>query len=471
MSLAASARWQRGWLVAAAAILILAAGLRFYRLDAQSLWNDEGNSAAIAERPLDRIIAGAAADIHPPGYYVLLAGWRALSGQSEFALRAFSTLISVLTAALMIRLGVRLSDRFTGLMAGLLAALNPFQVYYGQEVRMYALTACLAALSILLTAEVLTLPARQPAGGSRTRMIGVVVGYVLVNAAGLYTHYLFPFIILAETLVFFVWLIPRRRRLHGLITWAILQGATLALFLPWLAIALRQLAIWPRLTVLQVDFGVILQTLAYGITLPAETAQGGIVPLFLLAAVGLFPPVDAGEDRRYLRFHERVGLALAWLVIPTVIPYTQGAIREPTLKLLLPSSLALILLAARGIALGWSLGKPAPGIGQGGGQVWVRAAVIVIAGLGLAPYLAGLWNLYFDPAYARHDYRAIAARITAEAGPEATVVLDAPGQVEVFTYYYPDGPNVIPLPSAQTEQTLADLISRHGRVYAIFWGI
>lgn len=36
--------------IALGLILLLAAGLRFHRIDAQSLWYDEGNSARIAER-------------------------------------------------------------------------------------------------------------------------------------------------------------------------------------------------------------------------------------------------------------------------------------------------------------------------------------------------------------------------------------------------------------------------------------
>jgi hypothetical protein len=39
------------WLLLAL-ILLLAAGLRCYRLDAQSLWNDEGTSVALALRDL-----------------------------------------------------------------------------------------------------------------------------------------------------------------------------------------------------------------------------------------------------------------------------------------------------------------------------------------------------------------------------------------------------------------------------------
>ena len=41
-------------------ILALAARVRFFRLDAQSFWHDEGNSVRIAERSIKLIIEGAA---------------------------------------------------------------------------------------------------------------------------------------------------------------------------------------------------------------------------------------------------------------------------------------------------------------------------------------------------------------------------------------------------------------------------
>ena len=48
-------------------VLLITAFLRFHALDAQSFWNDEGNSARIAERPVSAIIEGAAGDIHTAG--------------------------------------------------------------------------------------------------------------------------------------------------------------------------------------------------------------------------------------------------------------------------------------------------------------------------------------------------------------------------------------------------------------------
>ena len=94
-------------LLTALAILLLAAGLRFYRLDAQSLWNDEGTSAALALRDLGTIARNASDDIHPPLYYWLLAGWVRLFGDSEFALRSLSALLGLSVVALTMRLAQR----------------------------------------------------------------------------------------------------------------------------------------------------------------------------------------------------------------------------------------------------------------------------------------------------------------------------------------------------------------------------
>ena len=457
-------------LLLVALILLLGAGLRFYRLDAQSFWNDEGNSARIAERPLSRIIEGAAGDIHPPGYYVLLAGWRTLAGQSEFALRSFSALVSVLAVAVVYAVGARLFGWRVGVIAALLAAVSPFQVYYAQEARMYALLALLSAASIRLTIAVLSLPARMQAGRFNPRRAAAIgIGYILVNAAGLYTHYLFPMIIVAESLVFLIWLAGRSRRLHGLTVWGLLQGATLLLFAPWLSIAFRQIATWPRGVGGGVDALRLGSTLVYGVTLSPDTARIGLIPLLIVAAVGIFPPLDPDGERHPLRWEERLGLIAGWLLVPPAALAALGALSEPFLKFLLPCNLALGVLVARGAVMGFELGRPLPGASAANAFL-TRLVVIILLASGLYPIYAGLRGLYTDPAYARDDYRAIAARILAEAGPEAAVVLDAPNQWEVFTYYYPDGPGVTPLPNDSTGETLEDLLRTHQRIYALFWG-
>ena len=79
----------RPW-AALLAIILLAVGLRLYRLDHQSLWNDEGTSVALAQRDLVTITKSAALDIHPPLYYYALHVWLRLFGASEFAVRSLS---------------------------------------------------------------------------------------------------------------------------------------------------------------------------------------------------------------------------------------------------------------------------------------------------------------------------------------------------------------------------------------------
>src|SRR3990172_6398801 len=117
-------------------VILLAVFLRFYRLEAQSFWNDEGNSARIAERSVDLILAGAAGDIHPPGYYLILSAWWAALGHSEFALRGFSAFAGIILVALIYRLGKQYFDTPAATAAAFFAAVHPALIYYSQEARM-----------------------------------------------------------------------------------------------------------------------------------------------------------------------------------------------------------------------------------------------------------------------------------------------------------------------------------------------
>ena len=65
----------------------------------------------------------------------------------------------------------------------------------------------------------------------------------LVNAAGLYTQYSFPFTLLAQGLLFALWIagLPGPDRRRAVAAYAALNGVTLALFLPWLPTAWDQI--------------------------------------------------------------------------------------------------------------------------------------------------------------------------------------------------------------------------------------
>ncbi len=176
-------------------VLLIAAGLRFHMLGHQSLWNDEGNTLRLIERPVGELIAAAAQDIHPPGYYLALKVWYTLTGDSEFALRAFSVLAGLLTVACVYALGRALFAPGVGLIAAALLAINSFAVYYSQEARMYAVLALFAAASMLVFVRWTARPDWRTG-----------IALALINAAGLYTQYTYPAVMLVQGVMFVVWL-------------------------------------------------------------------------------------------------------------------------------------------------------------------------------------------------------------------------------------------------------------------------
>ena len=461
-------------------LLLLATGLRFYRLDAQSFWNDEGNAARAAERTIPLILAAAGGDIHPPGYYLLLHYWRMPMGDSEFALRALSALCGILTVAVVYALGRDLLGAQAGLGAAFLLALSPFSVYYSQEARMYALLGLLSTLSTYL----LTRLARRP-----TPLLSV--GYALSAGAGLYTHYAFPFVLLVHNLLFLGWWLTKGRRgWRHLAGWAGLQAAVFLLFLPWLPTAVRSVTTWPsaernyRIGDALAD---VFRALAAGITIGTVEARRGLVLVGALFLAGLWP-------RR-----ERIGATATlavWLVVPIGLILALGLYKPAYLKFLLTALPPFCLLLAHGVErLSYLAFRAVGGGGRISGLKW-QAPRLTLDGLTfdvsrltldisrLALYallfatilLPSLHNLYFDPAYARDDYRQIAADIRAAERPGDGILLDAPNQWEVFTYYYRDGVPVYPIPRQRpprAEEVYAELegiAASHRRLFVLYWG-
>jgi mannosyltransferase len=455
-------------------VLLLAGALRFYRIDAQSFWNDEGNSARLAERSVNLIIKGAKGDIHPPGYYLALHYWRALFGQSEAVLRGLSALCSVVLAGFTFLLGRRLfRDVNAGLVAAALVALSPFEVYYAQEARMYAMLALWALASTWAMVA-------WWQEGHRRRFLAA---YVLTAAAGLYTHYAFPFVMLAQSLGVGVWLWATRRdgaSLSRALAWVLAQGAIVVLYLPWLPTAWGQVTSWspPREAYELTDaLGDVWRLLNFGQTIPTEVVAGGMIAAGSLVFLSLLPPVE--EDDRppeSLPYLLRWGLLAALVLIPVGLILGLGLYRAAYQKFLLVAAAPLALLVARGWIGGWRVASGSGVWGERGTVAGYRAILLLLAAFFLFDTSRSLYNLYFDPVYARADYRAMARHIQANARPGDAVILNAPNQWEVFTYYYPDDENVFPLARhrplnvAQNRAELERIVATHRRVYAIFWG-
>jgi hypothetical protein len=84
--------------------------------------------------------------------------------------------------------------------------------------------------------------------------------------------------------------------------------------------------------------------------------------------------------------------------------------------------------------------------------------------------------LYANTDFARPDYRVMAQAIGANPRPGDAIILDAPNQEEVFTYYYRGTAPIYALPpglggnDADTIAIVQDVIRQHRRIFVLYWG-
>ena len=221
--------------------LIVAAGLRLYRIGLPVLTSDEAFSWRLVGYPVREMLRRAAQDVHPPLYYFVLDAWAAVWGSSPYALRSLSAVLGVLAVAMayaVVLEASRMDDEVSSpgsahggaLLAAILAALQAASVAHGRNARMYALAILLAGVTSWLLLRAL----RDPVARRWWLAYGVAV------AAFCAAHYYALFTVAAQAL--FVIFRPsrdpdrhlRRRRFAG----ALLIAA--ALFSPWLPVLARQ---------------------------------------------------------------------------------------------------------------------------------------------------------------------------------------------------------------------------------------
>ena len=97
-----------------AAFLPLQAVLYLWNLALLSPWMDEAGTLIVVGRPLPELLRFAAADVHPPLYYLLLFGWQRLPLGLDWTVqaRALSVIFALLGTVALDRLwGSRLGER------------------------------------------------------------------------------------------------------------------------------------------------------------------------------------------------------------------------------------------------------------------------------------------------------------------------------------------------------------------------
>jgi 4-amino-4-deoxy-L-arabinose transferase-like glycosyltransferase len=215
-----------------AAVLAFATILRLYKMTASAIWFDEAVAITFADYSWPEMFDRLPDDILPPLYFVVLKVWQGVFGDSVIALRTLSIGFEVAAVWLSYVLVRSLrGGRTFALTAALFLAVNPFQIHYSREVRMYAMGVFLVLLTSLLLARALI-----------RRELRWWISYGLAVAASILTHYFLAFSVLAQGVVAATVAVraalhgDRRMLAHGLVA----AGVAGAVFLPWVPACLEQ---------------------------------------------------------------------------------------------------------------------------------------------------------------------------------------------------------------------------------------
>lgn len=433
-------------------IIALAYALRLFHLDLQSLWMDEGSTIHLATAALEQLGERLPRSIaHPPLYYYLLHLWILLAGKTEFAVRYLSLIFGTLLVPLVYSFGSRLMGRRIALVAASMATLAPVQVYYSQETRMYALAAFLALLGFYLFVRLLE------EGASRK----IWTAYIFVTALSLYVHYYSFLLLAAENLLFLFTLIDRKEKRSFLASWLLSQFFLALLFLPWAKAPLGRMAsgylelrsqVFGASPLPLLDF---LHQVMVGLTLGPTLSTEGLYRSLILALFILLFLLGA------LRRRPHRCPILTYFLVPTFLAYLVDLYSPhfaPRYLLLVAPAYYLILAQA--------LEVPA---GRFRLSSLLQISVVVIL------FAYGLFNNYFNPAYARDDYRSLYAYIVENSHPGEAIILDAPWQGGTFRYYYRGHLTRYGLPREYppAEKTIGDLqavAKEHTGVWLVLYG-
>ncbi len=397
--------------------------LRTLTLGGQSLWRDEVDAIRFSDWPPAELLRGLFQHGHNgPLFFLALRPWRAITGNSEFALRYPSALMGSLAIPLGFVLARQLGfSRRAGVLLGLLLATSPYLVWYGQEAKMYALLVVLVTLAFIAYLRALS-------GAGRRWWIT----FVVVTSLSFYTHILSPLMLLVYGVV--AWLRWAQFRQQ----WRAWLLSMACLILPYVPLAIWQIP---------------LLTQGFQSGHPDYSAQKMIALLFQLYSSGLIQFLGFTGGVLYV-FLLLCGLFLHDRPHPTPFPKREGA-KPPSLwgsrgglgnRWLLATWTLLPPLAVYLISLRVEIFEDRY-------LIYITPAFYLIVVLGIilvrrrSPWLAsfclgliltfnliGIWQQQRRPIKA--DFRGVAGYLYNQPTSPSAIMVQIPYLQHTFNYYY-----------------------------------
>jgi hypothetical protein len=378
---------------------LVAAGavLRLYLLGSKSIWLDEAFSIAMGQRGwLNLLHKVVLADTHPPLYYLVLKFWM-IPGVGEAWVRMLSALFSIAAIPVMYALVAMLyDDKRIGLVGATILAFSPFQVWYAQEARMYAMLTFLVLLSAYFFFRALQTGERRD-----------WIGYVVATLLALYTDN--GAIWYVATISIF-YLVSMNRFPGKPMDWFLSNAAIGLLYIPWLPFFLEQArqvteSFWLPAPTFSTVLGTFLDFHSFNFP---STELSLLYMAFIFVWVTIVP---AREWQRRL--------ASMWLFVPMATSLLIS-LRQPIFlsRNLIAASLGYYLLIA--------------------GTIWrfhsKRATLALLLPLVAMNLVSIGYNAWWEH---KEDWRAVAGYVARSAQKKpAGIIIFIPRYVELPFYYY-----------------------------------
>jgi len=439
-------------------VLLLAFWLRIHTLAAQPLRGDEAFTVRYwAAAPAEVLSHLAWVEPHPFGAFFGFWAWKALAGQTEFAMRMLPALLNLVGAAALYALALRLARRSAGvptrviaLVAAFLWAINPDLIWHSQDVRNYAPWAGLSALALWLLVR----------AGDKNRRVDWLL-YVVVETVALYTFFLEAFMLIVHAL--YVVLIARRKlRGRPLVAFAAIG----LLLIPWLYQAFRLAGSGYGGTAQGSDLSVMatvfIPELLFGAGLGGMAAAlpGLFITGWLLLYVVIWWLLTRARAAKSV---------LLLLLVPSVLLFIAGTrldVFRPRYILAVTPGLALALA---GSLAPWRLSNKAGPLRMLAPAARLAGALLLIVTVIVS---ADALLDYFGGDYHKApDWRALAAYLDANVGPDDALIVtaaDANGSLDpTFQYYYGGAFTVLPRADADIPAEIARLAGEHATIYLV----
>ncbi len=445
-------------------LLMLAWGIWLYQLDASDLTFDEAATYFVAYRPLLDILKylqGAVRE-HPPVYYLLIRGWMALVGTSEFSLRVFSLgagLVALTLTGWLARLAADLvhphpspnSRAILGLVPAALLIFTPGMAYYARDARMYSLSVAWALLSAglflrdWLTPSTHTWPRRA-----------AIASLITVHSLMLFTHYYLLLPILVQPLLLLL-----TRRFRSLLTWCAIHLLPALAGLAWLWLS-------PGLQLTTQGLGSSLT-----LTLPA-----GSQLTYLFGKIMCSPVIGLQHNlTHWLLILIGGGILLTtwrkwelglWLTLALTLPLILAHLlpQPPTPRYLI-YIIPFAILALSALCAAPLLLPRRRWLGRGATLLLTLTLIRALSGGGLAQAIT----------HDRSHYGQTLETIQALARPGDSLIFYGPWQMIQFHYYDPGHlPPITPLPHhapphldpAEAKAVLTERLAQSERLWIVY---